>query len=174
MSGTHRDLIFWSRSRSFAYRNHKWGLEPTETCNSSLKVAVLHAQKPQGESRNQYSLFIVVLITLLCVLKTTDEVWVPYRLVSLVLKSLFCTHKTTDEGWKPYRLDILVQITAVLHAQTDKSCLGLIGHLLFSSRSRCFACKNNRWGLAPTETCNSRPKVAVLHAQNHRRGLESI
>ena len=55
--------------------------------------------------------FILVLNTLLCVLKTTDEVWDPYRLVSLVLKSLFCKHKTTDESWNQYRLDILVQIT---------------------------------------------------------------
>ena len=46
--------------------------------------------------------------------------------------------------------------------------------LLFWSRSRCFACINHRWGLGPTETCNSSPKVAVLHAQNHRRGLEPI
>ena len=46
--------------------------------------------------------------------------------------------------------------------------------LLFWSRSRCFAWKNHRWGLGPTETCNSAPKVAVLHVQKHRRGMEPI
>ena len=56
-----------------------------ETSNSDTKHAVLHAQTT-GESWNQYSVFILVLSTQLCVLKTTDEVWDPYRLVSLVLK----------------------------------------------------------------------------------------
>ena len=78
MSGTHRDLLFWSRSRCFACKNHRWGLGPT------------------GEGWNQYSLFILVPSTLLCVLKTTDEVWDPYRLVSLVIKSLFCMKKNTQ------------------------------------------------------------------------------
>ena len=31
--------------------------------------------KTTGDSWNQYSLFIFVLSTQLCVLKTTDEVW---------------------------------------------------------------------------------------------------
>ena len=38
---------------------------------------------------NPHSLFILVLSTLLCVLKTTYEVWDSYRFVRLVLKSLF-------------------------------------------------------------------------------------
>ena len=46
--------------------------------------------------------------------------------------------------------------------------------LLFLSRRRCFACKSNRWGLGPTETCNSSPKVVVLHAQNHKWRLGPI
>ena len=46
--------------------------------------------KATGEGWNPYSLFILELSMLLCVLKPTDEVWDPYRLVSLVLKSLYC------------------------------------------------------------------------------------
>ena len=140
MSGTHRDLLLWSRSRCFAWKNHtwrlgpmetsnsdarnavlhaenhRWGLGPTETCysgpevavlhakttggvyssaetcNSSPKVAVLHTQNHRWELEPIQS-FILVLSTLLCVLKTTDEDWDPYRLVSLVQKSLFCMHK---------------------------------------------------------------------------------
>ena len=35
--------------------------------------------KTTGEGWNPYSLFILVLSTRLCVLKTTDEIWDPYR-----------------------------------------------------------------------------------------------
>ena len=111
MSGTHRDLLFWSKSRCFTYKNHRWGFGPTETFNSSPKVSVFCMHKTTGEGGNPYGLDILALSTLLCVLKTTDEVWDPYRLVNLVLKSLFCMHKTTDHSWNPYRLVILVQIT---------------------------------------------------------------
>ena len=31
-----------------------------------------------------------------------------------------------------------------------------------------FLAQNDRLGLGPIEACNSGPKVAVLHAQNHR------
>ena len=74
--------------------------------------------KTTRDGWNQYSLFILVLSTLLCVLKITDVVWDPYRLVSLVLKSLFCMKRTTDEGRNPYRLVILVQITLVCMHKT--------------------------------------------------------
>ena len=47
-----------------------------ETCNSGLKVVVLHA-------------------------KSTDEGWDPWRLVILVLITLFCMHKETGEVWDP-------------------------------------------------------------------------
>ena len=104
-----------------------------ETCYSDPEVTVLHAKttgevldtqklvililnslfcmhKTTGEDWKQYSLFVLVLSTLLWVLKTADEVWDPYRLVSLVLKLLFCMHKTTDEGWNSYSPVILVQM----------------------------------------------------------------
>ena len=44
MSGTHRDLLFWSRSRCFACKNHRWSLGPTDTSNSDARHAVLHAE----------------------------------------------------------------------------------------------------------------------------------
>ena len=44
MSGTHRDLLFRSKSRSSACKNHRWRLGPIETCNSGPKVALLNAQ----------------------------------------------------------------------------------------------------------------------------------
>ena len=99
-------------------------LESIETCNSDAKHAVVHSQndrsylglietcysgrevaflyaKTTGEGWNQYSLFILVLSTLLCVLKTTDEFWDTYRLVCLALKSLFCMQKTADKCVDP-------------------------------------------------------------------------
>ena len=55
-------------------QNDKCCLGPIGTCDSGLKVAVLHA--------------II-----------TGEVWDPQRLVIIVLKSSFCKQKTTGEGW---------------------------------------------------------------------------
>ena len=49
---------------------------PIETCNSCLKVAVLHA-------------------------KTTDKGWDHYEQVILVLIMLYCMHKTTGDVWDP-------------------------------------------------------------------------
>ena len=46
--------------------------------------------KTTGEGWNTYSLFILVLSTELCVLKTPDEVWDPYRLEILVQNALLC------------------------------------------------------------------------------------
>ena len=88
MSETYRDLL-WSKSRYFSSKNHRLGLGPIDTGNSDPYHAGLHVKKCTGEGWNQYSHFVFVLSTLLCVLKTTDEVWDMYRLVSLVLKSLF-------------------------------------------------------------------------------------
>ena len=57
-------------------QNDRWCLGPIEICYSGPKLAVLHAEAT-GEGWNQYSLFILVLSSQLCVLKTTDEVWDP-------------------------------------------------------------------------------------------------
>ena len=84
MAGTNRDLYAGPKVAFLYEYKHRLGLE--------------------------HSLFILVLSTLLCVLKTTGEVLDPYRLVSLVLKSQFCIKMNTDEGWNPYRLVILAQI----------------------------------------------------------------
>ena len=81
-------------------QNDRSCLGPIESCYSGPEVAVLHA-KTIGEGWNQYSLFILVLSTLFCVLKTTDDVGDRFRLVCLVLKSLFCMHKPTDKGGDP-------------------------------------------------------------------------
>ena len=46
--------------------------------------------------------------------------------------------------------------------------------LLFDFKSRCFECKNHRWGLGPIETSNSDARHGVLPAENHRWVLGPI
>ena len=44
ISGTNRDLLFVSKSRCFACKNHRGGLGSLETSNSDARHAVLHAE----------------------------------------------------------------------------------------------------------------------------------
>ena len=111
--------------------NGRWGLGTIGTCNSSPKVAVLHA-KTRYESWNKVRLVILNLSMLFCMHKSTGEVWVPQRLVIIgakhavlfaqinrwglgpietinsVGKHAVCMHKSTGEVWDQYRLLILV------------------------------------------------------------------
>ena len=43
-TGTYGDLLFWSKSRCFVSKNHRWGLGPIETSHSDTNRVVLHAQ----------------------------------------------------------------------------------------------------------------------------------
>ena len=135
MSGTHRDLLFGSKSRCFACKYHRWGLGPIETINSDARHALLLAENHRwglGPIETCYSCPEVAVLHA----ETTGGVLDLQRLVILVLKSLFCMHKTTGEGWNPYSLWAK---HAVMCAQT------------------------HRWGLGPIQTCKSGLKVAVLH-----------
>ena len=147
-SGTHSDLLFWSKRRCFAFKNHRWGLGPRETCYSGPKVAVLHP-KTTDYGWNTYRLVIPVQITLDCMHKTTDEDWDPERHFNPVQKSLFCIQKP--------------QMRAGTHRD-----------LLFWSKSRYFTSENHRWGLGPLETSFSCANRAVLHSQNDRWGVVHI
>ena len=153
--------------------------------------------KTTGEGWNQYSLFILVLSTQLCVLKITNELWYPSRLVSLVLKSLFYMKLTQIRAGT--HIDLSFWCKSRCSSCTKRLAMsGTHRDLLIPSKSRCFAWKirrwgqepietsysdaryallhaeNHRWGMGPLETCNFGPKVAVLNAQNHRWGLEPI
>ena len=127
-SGTHRDLLFGSKSRCFSSKNHWWGLGPIEisisdakhalvhaqndrsclgnieTCYSGPEVAVLHA-KATGGVLDPQKPQILVLKSLFFIHKTTGEVWNQY---SLVLSTLLWVLKPTYEVWDPYRLVSLV------------------------------------------------------------------
>ena len=142
MSGSLRDLLFGSKSRCFACKYHRWGLGPMETSNSDARHAVLLAENHRwglGPIETCYSCPEVAVLHA----ETTGESWNPYRLFILVQIMLFCIHKTTGEVWYPKRLVLL-------------------------SKSRCFACKNHRWGLGPIEPSNSGANHAEVNAQNDR------
>ena len=48
MSGTHRDFLFWSKSRCFTCKSHRWGRGPIETGNSDAKHVIVHAQNDRS------------------------------------------------------------------------------------------------------------------------------
>ena len=97
--------------------------------------------KTTGEGWNTYSLFILVLNTQLCVLKTTDEVWDPVQ--------------TCKTGPK----------VAVLHAQNHRWGLGPIETSNSGANPDVLHAQNDRWCLGPLEICYSGPKHAVLHTK---------
>ena len=131
MSGTHRALLFGSKSRCFASKNHRWGLGPIETKFSDANHPVLQAQNDRWglgpidtcysdanhavlQAHNDRSCLghietchsgpeVAVLHA-----KATSGVLDPPGPPILVLKALFCMHKTTGKGWNKYSLFILV------------------------------------------------------------------
>ena len=74
MSGTHTDLLFWSKSRCFASKKDRRGLRPIETSNTDADYAVLHAQNDRwglGPMEACYSGQKVAVLRP----KTTDKGW---------------------------------------------------------------------------------------------------
>ena len=71
-------------------------LGPIETCYSGPEVAVLLA-KITGGVLDPQRLVILVLKSLFCMHKTTGEGWNQYSLFVLVLSTLLRVLKTTDE-----------------------------------------------------------------------------
>ena len=151
-------------------QNHRWGLGPIQTCKSCPNVAVLHEKKHTDVGWNQYSLLILELSTMLCVLNTTDEVWDPYRHINLVLKSLFASTKQEMRAGTHIDLSFWCKSRYFACTKGQVRC-GTHRDLYFWSKSRCFASKNHTWGLGPMETNNSDAKHAVLQAENHRWSL---
>ena len=81
-------------------QNDRLCLGLIETCYSTPEVTVLHAKTTCG-ILNPQKLIILVLKSLFCLHKTTDEGWNQYTLFILVLSTLLCVLKTTDEVWNP-------------------------------------------------------------------------
>ena len=71
-----------------------------ETCNSGIKVAVLHV-KTTNEGWDLERLVILMLKSLFWMHKTTDEGRDQLTSVILDLSTLFCIQKSTGEVWDP-------------------------------------------------------------------------
>ena len=112
----------------------------------------------------------MMLITLICMHKTTGEVWVPYRLVILLQKTLFCMQKTQIRAGT-YRAWVSSRCFARTKPQMRS---GTHRDLKFWSKMRCLACKNHRWGLGHIETSISGANHAILHAHKDRLCLGLI
>ena len=140
MSGTHRDLLFWSRSRSFGCKNHRWGLGPTGTCNSSPKVAVLHAQNHRRVLEPIQSIYSCAKHTVRC---AQNNRW----------------------GLGPIQNCKSGPKVAVLHAQNHRWGLGPIETSNSVANPAVLRAQNDRWCLGSIEICYPGPKLAVLYAK---------
>ena len=90
-----RLVIQDANNTGFHAQNDRWGLGPIETCYSGPEVAVLHA-KTTGVVLDPRRLVILVLKSLFYMHNTTGESWNPYSLFIRVLSTLLCVLKTTD------------------------------------------------------------------------------
>ena len=130
-SGTNRDLLLWSKSRCFASKNHRWGLEPIGTSFSDARHAVLQAQKhrwglgpietcnsgptvalliAQNHRWGQGSIETSNSGTNQAVLHAQNDISCLGPLetsYSGLIVAVFHP-KTTDERWNPYRLVVLM------------------------------------------------------------------
>ena len=152
MSGTHRDLLFGSKSRCFASKNHTWGLGPMETSDSDANHAVLQA-KTTEEGWNQYRLDILVQIRPFLIAQKFGmqkpqmrtgthrdfKFWSKMRCFACKNHRWGLGHIETSNS------DAKVP---VFHAQNDSFCLRLL------------------------ETCYSGPKVAALHPKTTHEGWD--
>ena len=163
MSGTHRDLLFGSKSRCFASKNHRWGLGPIETSNSCAKDVVFHAQNDRfclGLLETCYSGPKVAVLHA----KNTHEGWDHWRLVILMLRTLFCMHKRQVMPGNHRDLFFLSKSRSIV-SKNHTSGLGPMETSNSDATHAALQAHNGRWNLGPIEICYSCPNVAVLHAK---------
>ena len=101
MSGTHRDLLFGSKSRCFACKTNRWGLGPIETSNSDARHAGLYAEGRRWDLG-------------------------PKDMCNCGHKVAVLNAKKNRWGLGPIETSNSDVKHAVVHAQNDRSCLGPI------------------------------------------------
>ena len=102
------------------------------------------------------------------VLYAQNDRWglAPIETRTLVQKSLSCMQKPPIETSKSGANH------AVLHAQNDRLCLAPRETSFYDANHADLHPQNDRWGLGPLQTCNSAPKVTVLHAKTTEKGWD--
>ena len=156
MSGTHRDLLFWSKGRCFAWKNHRWGLWSLETWYSGPKVALLNAQNHKWGLEPTYTCHSGANHA---VLHTQNDRWGvgPIETCNSGPKFTVLLAKTTDEGWNQWRL--LILILTVCLAQAWKDYMGSNLHLW------CCACKTATLGLELQVSVGPSPYLWFVHSK---------
>ena len=195
-SSNNGDLLFWSKSRCFAWKNHRWRLGPIETSNSGVNHPVLHAQNNRWCLESIETCYSVPKVSVLntqnhrCWLETMESSnsganhavlharndrcgLGPVETFNSGAITLFCMHKMTGEVWDPWRLVILIQ-KSCFACKSFRWGLGLIDSSNSDANHAVLFTQNDRLCLEPTETCNSDANHAVLYAQNDRCGQGPI
>ena len=99
------------------------------------------------------------------------KAWLASALLARWVPALIC-------GFWKQNSDFWTRITSLYGSQTQPVIFCMENSVISTwntrPNSRCFTCKNHRWGLAPIETSNSDANNAGLHSQNDRWGLGPI
>ena len=128
MSGTHRDLLFGSKSCCFACKKHRWGLGPIESGNSDTRHAGLYAESHRWG------------------LGPKDMCNCGHKVAVL--------HAQNDRwGLRPIEARNFRPKAAVLNAQNQRWGLKLIETSYSGANHAVLYAQNDRWGLVPIETC---------------------
>ena len=133
-------MQFWSKSCWFACKNHRWGLDPIQTCKSGHKLAVLHIKKTQMRAGTHIDLSFWCKSRCFACTKRQVMSGTHRDLLFRSISRCFAS-KSHRWGLEPIELSNSGANHAVVHAQNERSCLG------------------------PLEICYSGPEFAVLHAK---------
>ena len=133
-------MQFWSKSCWFACKNHRWGLDPIQTCKCGHKLAALHEKKTQMRAGTHIDLSFWCKSR--CFACTKRQVMSGTHR-DLLFRSISGCFPSKNHRWglEPIEPSNSGANHAVVHAQNERSCLG------------------------PLETCYSDPEFAVLHAK---------
>ena len=121
MSGTHRDLFFWSKSRNFVWKNHRWGLGSKETSDAGARYAVLHSENHRWGVR-------------------------PIDTFNFGPKVAILNVRSHRWGLETKETSFSCANYALLHAQNDRWCLGHIEICSFGPKAAILHEKNTDEG----------------------------
>ena len=167
MSGTYRDLLFWSKSRYFERKNHRWGLRPMETGIKGANHTVLHAQNDRlclGPMETCYSSPKVDVL-----LPKTRWGLGPIETSDSEANHAFLHPKKGRWVMVPIETCNSAPKVAVLGGKTKDKVLGPIETYISGANHAVVHAQNDRWYLGHIETCYD-PKGTILHPKTTHEG----